>query len=134
MALPDLMKENENYGQFQIYDLTTQNDGYGGYMSTYTPGATFDAVLVLDDSIQAQVAEKQGVTGVYTLTFDNALRLPWHTVFRKISGDGLVGTFFRVTSKDDKVPPKGATLKFRNVNVEEYVPTDVVVEGQTAGV
>ena len=120
MALPSLLKANENYGEFQIYDAITENDGYGGYKTTYTPGAVFEGVLVLDDSINAQIAGKQGVTGVYTLTVEKILRIPWHTVFRKISGENLVGNFFRVTGKDDKATPKSAGIDMRTVNVEEY--------------
>lgn len=121
--LPSLMQDNENYGKFQIFNAITQNDGYGGYITTYEPGATFDAVLVLDDSLQAQVAEKQGVTGVYTLTYEKALNLPWHTVIKKISGEKLVGMYFRVTSKDENATPKSSSLNLRNVNCEEFVPS-----------
>ena len=121
--LPSLMQANENYGKFQIYNMSTQNDGYGGYSTSYEAGATFDGVLVLDDSLQAQVAEKQGVTGVYTLTYDKVLHLPWHTVFKKISGEKLVGTYFRVTSKDENATPATSTLNLRNVKCEEFVPS-----------
>lgn len=121
--LPSLMQENENYGKFQIFNAFTQNDGYGGYVTTYEPGATFDAVLVLDDSLQAQVAEKQGVTGVYTLTYEKTLSLPWHTVIKKISGEKLVGMYFRVTSKDENATPKSSSLNLRKAQCEEFVPT-----------
>lgn len=121
--LPSLMQENENYGIFQIFNAITQNDGYGGYVTTYEPGATFDAVLVLDDSLQAQVAEKQGVTGVYTLTYEKVLHLPWHTAFKKISGEKLVGTYFRVTSKDENATPGTSSLNLRYVKCEEFVPS-----------
>ena len=125
MSLPDLMKANENYGTFQIYDKTTQNDAYGGYMDVYVPGATFEGMLVLDDSINAQVAESQGVTGIYTLTFSKALRLPWHTVFKKTSGERLVGMYFRVTSKDESATPRVSGLDLKNVKAEEFVPGGV---------
>lgn len=129
MALPDLMKANENYGHFQIYNLITQNDGYGGYISIYTPGATFEGVLVLDDSINARVAEKQGVTGLYQMTFEKELHLPWNTVVRKIDGEKLVGTFFRVTSKDENATPSSTPLNLRKVIMEEYVPSGEIENG-----
>lgn len=122
MSLPDLLKSNENYGTFQIWDYVTQNDGYGGFIYTYTPGATFEAVLVLDDSVNAQLAEQQGVTGVYTLTYGKELHLPWHTVFKKISGEKLNGEFFRVTSKDENATPNVSRLDLRNVKAEEFNP------------
>lgn len=133
MSLPSLLQASENFGKFQIYDLTTQNDGYGGYATSYTPGATFDGVLVLDNSINAQVAQKEGVTGVYTLTVDKIIRLPWHTVFKKISGENLVGTFFRVTDRDDKSTPNGSSIVMRTMNVEEYAPSGVIQTGGNNG-
>ena len=129
MALPDLMKANENYGHFQIYNLITQNDGYGGYVSTYVPGAIFEGVLVLDDSINARIAEKQGVTGLYQMTFGKELSLPWHTVVKKIDGEKLVGTFFRVTSKDESATPSSTPLNLRKVIMEEYVPSGEIENG-----
>lgn len=125
MGLPDLLQANENYGTFQIWDLTTQNDGYGGFIQAYVPGATFVGVLVLDDSINAQIAESQGVTGVYTLTFEKALHLPWHTVFKKISGEKLNGMYFRVTSKDENATPGTTRLDLKYVKAEEFVPAEV---------
>lgn len=83
MSLPILMKANENYGEFEFINESTLDDGYGGYTQGYTVGASFDAVLVLDDSVQAQRAEQDGVKGVYTLTTDKAVPLPWHKIFRR---------------------------------------------------
>ena len=132
--LPELMKANDDYGEFQIFDYVSQNDGYGGMYFTYKAGAIFDAVLILNNSIQAQTAQKQGVTGVYTLTFSKTLRLPWHTVFQKIirNGNEIIGTgsYYRVTTKDDNSPPKTASLKFRQVVCEEYKLPD---EHETTG-
>jgi hypothetical protein len=129
MALPDLMKANENYGHFQIYNLIIQNDRYGAYASTYVPGAIFEGVLVLDDSINARIAEKQGVTGLYQMTFEKELYLPWHTVIKKIDGEKLVGTFFRVTSKDENATPSSTPLNLRKVIMEEYVPSGDIENG-----
>ena len=78
--IPELMKTAEGYGFFCIMNKSTEKDGYGGYIDTYTFGAKFEAVLTLNDSINAQAAMAQGVTGVYKLTYEKALRLPWHTV------------------------------------------------------
>ena len=119
MSFPDLLKANENYGIYQIWDKTTQNDGYGGYMDVYVPGATFEGVLVLDDSLNAQAAEKQGVTGIYTLTFGKPLHLPWHTVFKR--EDESFTTFYRVTSKDEMATPSTSRLDMRTVKAEEFV-------------
>lgn len=100
-----------------MLDKTTSKDGYGGYDVTWSEGAMFNAAIVLDTSIQARVAEKQGVTGMYTVTTDKALNLQFYDVFRRMS-DGKV---FRVTSKgDDKKTPGSATLNMRQVSAEEW--------------
>ena len=107
-----------------LMDKKTEPDGYGGYISRYTDGAQFQAAIVFDTSIQARVAEKQGVSSMYTITTPKAMVLQYHDIFRRVS-DGKV---FRVTSDgDDKYTPKSATLDMRQVTAEEYT-----INGQVA--
>ena len=99
-----------------LMDKRTVPDGYGGYRTEYVAGASFDAAIVFDTSIQARTAEKQGVTSLYTVTTPRALTLEYHDVFRRVR-DGKV---FRVTSDgDDKYTPASATLDMRQVTAEE---------------
>ena len=103
-----------------MLDKTTTPDGYGGFNPTYTPGATFDAAIVFDTSIEARVADKQGVTSLYTVTTSKGITLEYHDVFRR-TRDGKI---FRVTSDgDDKYTPASATLDMRQVTAEEYTLT-----------
>lgn len=100
-----------------IMDKTTQPDGYGGYIPTYTEGAQFKAAIVFDASMEARVADKQGVTSLYTVTTSRALTLEYHDVFRRLR-DGKV---FRVTSDgDDKYTPASTALDMRQVTAEEF--------------
>lgn len=100
-----------------IMDKTTQPDGYGGYIPTYTDGAQFKAAIVFDASMEARVADKQGVTSLYTVTTSRALTLEYHDVFRRLR-DGKV---FRVTSDgDDKYTPASTALDMRQVTAEEF--------------
>lgn len=95
----------------------TSSDGYGGYITTWADGAEFKAAIVLDTSIEAKMAEQQGVTGIYTITTSRALNLQYHDVFRR-ARDGKI---FRVTSDgDDKLTPASATLDMRQVSGEEF--------------
>ena len=91
-------------------------DGEGGYTTEWYEGATFDAAITLDSSIEAQIAQAQGVKGVYTVTVKKQVRLDYHDVIKRIS-DGEV---FRVTSKDDTATPEGAGLNARTVRAEEW--------------
>ena len=97
-------------------------DGYGGYKTEWTDGATFDAAIVFDTSMEARVGEKQGVTSLYTVTTSRALTLEYHDVFRRVSDSKI----FRVTSDgDDKKTPKSTRLDMRQVTAEEFtLPSD----------
>ena len=75
------------------------------------------AAIVFDTSIEARVAERQGVTSRYTVTTPRTLTLEYHDVFRR----GRDGKIFRVTSDgDDKYTPASATLDMRQVAAEEF--------------
>lgn len=92
-------------------------DGYGGYRTTWAEGAEFKTAIVFDTSIEARVAEVQGVTSRYTVTTPRTVVLEYHDVFRRVR-DGKV---FRVTSDgDDKYTPASAGLDMRQVTAEEW--------------
>ena len=100
-----------------MLDKQTVADGYGGYVVQYVDGASFSAACVLDNSMQARVAQQQGVTALYTVTTGKELNLQYHDVFRR-ERDGKI---FRVTSDgDDKATPASAYLNMRQVSAEEW--------------
>ena len=95
-------------------------DGEGGWVTTWVDGAAFDAAIVRDTTLAARVAEKEGVSNVYTVTADTGARLGFHGVFKRVS-DGQV---FRVTSNgDDMKTPDVATFSFEQVSAEEWEPS-----------
>lgn len=113
-----------------ILDKRTAADGYGGYITTWVEGAPFDAAIVLDSSMQARIAERQGVTGLYTVTTTKALNLQYHDVFRR-EEDGKI---FRVTSDgDDKKTPASAGLNMRQVSAEEWLLADPITPAVVGG-
>lgn len=100
---------------------TTQDDGYGGEITIWTDGASFDAAITFDTSMEARTAGAQGVTSMYTVTTRKSKVLEYHEVFRHVSD----GKIFRVTSDgDDKFTPASATLNMRQVTCEEWEPTN----------
>lgn len=104
-----------------MLDKRTEADGYGGYITTWVDGAEFLAAIVLDSSMEARIAEQQGVTALYTITTKKAINLQYHDVFRRIRD----GKIFRVTSDgDDKKTPGSANLNMRQVSAEEWVLND----------
>lgn len=95
------------------------SDGLGGFVTEWTDGAEFRAAIVKDNSIEAKVAEKQGVTEVYTVTTAPGVGLDYHEVFRRVE-DGQV---FRVTSNhiDSSLPEAvGATFNLEQVSAEAW--------------
>ena len=53
--LSDAMEE------FTMLDKKTVDDGYGGYTQNYVEGVSFQAAAVVSNTIEAKIAEKQGV-------------------------------------------------------------------------
>lgn len=94
------------------------SDGEGGWTTSWVEGAAFNAAIVRDTTLAARVAEKEGVSNVYTVTTDTNAHLEFHDVFKR-TRDGQV---FRVTSNgDDMKTPDVATFQFEQVSAEEWV-------------
>lgn len=92
-------------------------DGEDGFLVQWAEGADFDAVIVHDQTMQARIAEKEGVTSVYTVTTRRGTLLEYHDVFKRVS-DGAV---FRVTSNGgDKKSPEFGTLDIAQVTAERW--------------
>lgn len=100
-----------------ILNKQTVEDGYGGFITTWSEGAQFLCAIVFDTSMEARLADAQGVTSRYTVTISKRLMLEYHDVFKRLS-DGKV---FRVTSDgDDSFTPNSASLDMRQVTAEEW--------------
>ena len=92
-------------------------DGLGGFVTAWADGVKFRAAIVKDNTLAARVAEKEGVTEVYTVTTASGVDLDYHEVFRR-QEDGQI---FRVTSNNvDSRPPAAATFDFEQVTAERW--------------
>ena len=98
-----------------LYEKTRVPDGEGGWTTAWAEGASFEAAIVLNSSINARIAEAEGVTGVYTVTVDLNVVLDFNDVFRRDS-DGQV---FRVTKVNDSTPSP-ASFQFNQYQAEEW--------------
>lgn len=100
-----------------MMDKRSVPDGIGGFTYEWTEGAQFIAAIVKDNTLEARVAEKEGVTEVYTVTVGKDLPLGYHDVFKRLS-DGAV---FRVTSNvTDSKTPGVASFQFGQVTAERW--------------
>lgn len=112
MSLIDVMME-----ECVMLDKRTVSDGMGGFSHEWVEGAKFRAAVIKDNTLAARVAEKQGVTELYTVTVDKGLTLQYHDVFRRLS-DGYT---FRVTSNiTDSETPSVSTFHIGQVTAERW--------------
>lgn len=112
----------DTFEECTLIDKRTVPDGMGGYTKEWVDGATFRAAVSKDNTLAARMAEKQGVTEVYTITVYKGVTLEYHDVFRR-SSDGLT---YRVTSniKDSETPSR-ASFQIAQVTAERWdLPSD----------
>lgn len=101
-----------------IMDKRSVPDGLGGFSYEWVEGAQFSAAIEEKQSTNALIAEKLGVTELYTVTFEPPVVLTVHDVFKRLS-DGAV---FRVADNDtDSQPPSMASFHFSQVRAERWV-------------
>lgn len=98
-------------------EQTKTPDGEGGYYVTWTEGLEFEAAITHNTTLEAKIAEKQGVTSVYSVTTPKNVMLGYHQVFKRLDD----GKIFRVTSDgEDAVTPKRASFQISQVSAEEW--------------
>lgn len=104
-----------------LVDKQSVPDGLGGFNYTWVDGVQFLAAITLHDSVEARVAEKQGVTALYDVYTSKNINLQYHDVIRRESDKKV----FRIKSDgDDNKTPKSAVLDTRKVTAEEWELTD----------
>ena len=104
-----------------LLEKTRQPDGEGGYTVEWTDGAEFQNYQALDTTMEARIAEKQGVTSVYSALVDKAVPIEYNDYFR----DTSTGQTYRVTSNPrEKEAPKSATFSLKFFTAErKELPT-----------
>lgn len=108
MTLIDTFKE-----PCTLYERKRVPDGEGGWTVTWTPSLTFDAAIVLDSSMNARMAEQEGVTALYTVTTEPNVTLEFHDAFK------CGKKTFRITKVNDSTP-QVATFQFNQYQAEEW--------------
>lgn len=105
-----------------LMEKTRIPDGEGGWADTkWTEGAEFNNYQELDTSMEARVAEKEGVTSVYSALVDKALPIEYGDYFKDLE----TGKTYRVTSEpDEKQAPKIATMQLKYFTAEKKALPD----------
>lgn len=98
-----------------LMEKSRQPDGESGYITTWSEGLEFTNYQALDTSMQARIAEKQGVTSVYSALVRSDLPIEYNDYFK----DKTIGLTYRVTSNpEDKVAPKSASFALKYFTAE----------------
>lgn len=101
-----------------LLEKTRRSDGEGGWETVWVDGPEFDAAITHDATLNARVAEAQGMSSTYTITTDKGFPLDFHDVFRRESD----GQIFRVTSDGtDRETPDRASFQVSQVSAERWV-------------
>lgn len=107
----------EAYEPCKMIDIKRVSDGAGGFETTYVDGVEFNAAIRRDSSTLGKIAEKQGVTDLYTITTKKSIVLRHPDILKRLSD----GKIFKVTANgDDNRTPASASLNMRQVSAEEW--------------
>lgn len=102
-----------------LLEKSRQADGEGGYITTWEDGVEFLNYQALDTSMEARIAEKEGVTSAYSALVNQNVPIEYNDYFR----DTTTGETYRVTSDPkDKQSPKSATFSLKYFTAERRVP------------
>lgn len=98
-----------------IMEKNRTSDGEGGYITTWTDGAEFINHQARDTSMEARIAEKQGMTSVYSALVDMAVPIEYGDYFKDVD----TGAIYRVTSRpEEKQAPKSASFSLKYFTAE----------------
>lgn len=103
---------------FVFLNKVKVDDPVGGYKDDYQDGVTFKAAVIKNSTTEAQIAEKQGITEIFTIVTDKSMVLEFHDVLRRVSD----GEIFRITSRAvDSQAPEASTVPIAKVSAERWV-------------
>lgn len=109
-----------------IIDKVTNDDIYGGASIGYRKGASIDAAIIKNNTTEAVVAEKQGITEIFTVVTHKGSLLDYHSIIRRDKDNEC----FIITSREkDSEAPERSTIQISKVNAETWkVPSGVTID------
>ena len=104
--------------QCKIMNHIREDDAYGSSNDTWAEGSAFDAAIIKNNTTEATIAERQGISEIFTIVTHKDFLLDYHDVFKRVSD----GQIFRVTSNaKDSDAPDASTVKIAKVTAEKWV-------------
>ena len=102
--------------EYVVLNKVLVSDGIGGQTNSIIEGLKFKGIAILNTSIEGQIAQKQGVTGLYTFAYPKNLNIPPKTILRRVK-DGKV---FRTVDLDGNATPGISSLDMKVTRLEDY--------------
>lgn len=103
--------------EYTVINKTLVSDGLGGTETAWIDGAVVRMATWVDNSTEMKIAQKQGVTAIYSFIAPKNVVLDYHTVFRSNED----GTTYRITTRpDDVVTPDTSSLGMRLYQAELF--------------
>lgn len=100
-----------------MIDKKSLPDGYGGFEMQYVEGAEFKGGITTDNSTQARIAEKEGVTALYTITVLPNIPLQYGDIIKRKNDN----KYFKIVSNpDDMKTPRVSHMKFKQAQAEMW--------------
>lgn len=110
-----MMLLNDFAGTCVLMEKSRTPDGAGGYFVEWVEGIEFIIYKSLDTTMEARVAEKQGVTSVYSALVDQSVPIEYGDYFK----DRETGAVYRVTSRpEERKAPKSASFTLKYFTME----------------
>lgn len=115
MPFPGMM--SEWVSECTLLEKKRIPDGEGGWETSWVDGMPFEAAITHASSIEARVAESEGMGSTFTVWTEKGTPLDYQDVFRRESD----GQTFRVTSQGgDEQSPDRASFQLTHVNAERW--------------
>ena len=109
MALKDFFED------FIIQSKVYVDTGFGTFEPQYTDGANFRAGISTNSSVEAQIAERNGMKTIYTIVHLPSIALHKDDRVRRIKD----GRMYRITSDSaDMITPAMADVRYAQVTAE----------------
>ena len=108
------------YETYTFIEKKSVPDGMGGFDIEYIEGADFVGNVSTDNSVEMRIAEKQGVTSIYTVTIPKNVPLEFSDVIK----NKKTNKYYRITSDpEDMVTPKRSNMDFKQCQAETWTKT-----------
>ena len=91
-------------------------DDVGGYDTKWTEGATFEAVITENSSLEATIAGIAQERTYYGVKVRSAVPLEFHGVFKRVTDNKI----FRITTAEGLNAPSISALGMKQLQAEEF--------------